>query len=79
MARLAVSKCPYYKRERKLSITCEGLIDGTFMQIRFPDPEFRLRHQRCYCRNVKHWSMCPYAKVLDLKHAAAASRKGDTT
>ena len=31
MTRLLETKCPFYQRERTLSITCEGLIDKTII------------------------------------------------
>lgn len=74
MTRLPETKCPFYQRERTLSITCEGLMDKTMMQIKFPDAEMRLRHQRCYCRSIERWHLCPYARILELKYKAHERR-----
>lgn len=74
MTRLPETKCPFYQRERTLSITCEGLIDKTMMQIKFPDADMRLQHQRCYCRSIERWHLCLYARILELKYEAHERR-----
>lgn len=49
--------CPYFIRERKLSITCEDTIRH------YPSPEAKLRQMNTYC--YTSWKGCPFASKLD--------------
>lgn len=58
------SICPYYIREYKRSITCEGLIDGEETLHRFRSVKEKCAHQRRCCFRYDY-DRCPYAKALD--------------
>ena len=49
--------CPYFKRERKNSITCEDTIRH------YPTKDDKLRFMDTYC--YSSWKQCPYAALLD--------------
>lgn len=50
-------QCPYFKRERKNSITCEDTIRH------YPSRDDKLRHMDAYC--YTSWKKCPYATLMD--------------
>lgn len=49
--------CPYFKRERKNSITCEDTIRH------YPSRDDKLRFMDAYC--YSSWKKCPYASLMD--------------
>lgn len=49
--------CPYFQRERKLSITCEDTIRS------YPSLEAKQNHMARYC--YRFWKGCPFASRLD--------------
>lgn len=52
-----VTKCPYYRDEKNLSISCED----TFRRFRWPAQ--KKRHMDTFCD--KDWKLCPYAQDLN--------------
>lgn len=49
--------CPYFIRERKLSITCEDTIRH------YPSLDEKLKHMDAYC--YTSWKGCPFARKMD--------------
>lgn len=56
--------CPFYLKEAKFSITCEGIILGTQMMTRFGSEEEKLNHQKCHCMRFTYKDTCPAAYFL---------------
>lgn len=59
--------CPYYIREARYSITCEGALPGTWNMMRFETPELKEDHQRDFCEDFCYVG-CPVAQLLEEKH-----------
>lgn len=61
-----LSLCPFYLRDGKCSITCEGLIDNSRMIIMFEEAQQRQEWQEknCYLYRCD----CPYKKILEKKY-----------
>ena len=58
--------CPYYRCEERQKIFCEGVEDGTSLQLAFDSSA----HQQCYRKRLchtMHWSACPVAEMLNKK------------
>lgn len=58
--------CPYYRREMKRSLSCEGFILGTQNQICFSEERKKWKWRRYYCE--KHYRLCPLEYMLDRKY-----------
>ena len=61
-----LAKCPYYHQHESLRIFCEGVEDGTSLQLAFDSSA----HQQCYRKRLchtMHWSACPVAEMLNKK------------
>lgn len=50
--------CPYFVRDDKMAISCEGKTT-----IRFPSPDLCRRHKGNYCAG--DWQQCQYAQMLN--------------
>ena len=50
--------CPYYKTSAPKAIRCEWL-NGTTLQITFPNGEYRREHEKKYC--CSSYALCPLA------------------
>lgn len=58
-------QCPFFVAHGRKEIQCEGMIDGTRMDVMFPDAEQKAFHQVNYCENsfkrcemycsIRHW------------------------
>lgn len=62
------AKCPYYDRETKRAITCEGIVDGGYNIMKFPSlySKSKFVHDNC----MKYPNECSIAKYLDKKYGA---------
>lgn len=56
--------CPFYQRESKYQITCEGIIYGSYTQTRFESESEKLEFMRKACASFEHALRCPLAKLL---------------
>ena len=58
-------KCPYYHREEKQKIFCEGVQKGTSIHLAF-DSNAKLKgYKDCYCK--KDYNKCLLAQMLNRK------------
>lgn len=62
--------CPFYVKEAKQSITCEGLIDGADNMARFASADEKRVFQRERCERFDYEKRCPLAAALAKKTAA---------
>ena len=60
--------CPFYVKESEKSITCEGLIPGTNMMIRFGGQKKKTAWLEKHCCSYKYEVTCPVAAVLMWKY-----------
>lgn len=60
------AQCPYYNRESKLQITCEGIEHGTKLATKFPSEHAKRDYQETYC--FERDSVCPIKIILDMKY-----------
>ena len=60
--------CPFYIREARKSITCEGLIDGTDGMMRFDDEAAKQRYQEEHCECADYFSRCRVAEALHKRY-----------
>lgn len=58
-----MTKCPYYLRTSKYSVTCEGVIDGTKTVTKFDEIKQRQMFQKREC--FRYPNDCPIAKEID--------------
>lgn len=66
--------CPFYQHSTGQSVTCEGIIPGTSMVIRFASPKKRERHQTKYCE--KQEKRCPLAVMISYRYEREERKKG---
>jgi len=60
--------CPFYLKEARKSITCEGLADGTMSMTRFASEEEKQRFQAENCEMYNFDRFCPMAAALMRKY-----------
>lgn len=66
------SICPFYFHEAALSITCEGLSDGTTNMTRFETKDEKKAFQKKCCATFRYAEKCPLAKALMQKYEEEA-------
>jgi len=69
----ARAKCPYYVREAKQSLSCEGQIEGTVGMIRFRSTAEKKRHILECCESDLYAAKCPVAAALETKYKGRRS------
>ena len=62
----AFAICPYYKRNDRSMIYCEGVCSGCLLHLAFSSPDQALAYRRQYCRN--DWMHCRIADMLNRKY-----------
>jgi len=62
------SKCPYYIRDSRKQITCEGVIVGSETGMKFECESMKIKYQRQNC--FKYPNDCMICKGLDEKYEA---------
>ncbi len=60
---IADTKCPYYIRESRYSISCEGLEEGTEHVTKFATEMDKIRFQRTRCYSLS--CPCTCAAILN--------------
>lgn len=63
MGREAV--CPYYKRDTKVTISCEGLAPGSGIIQHFESGAAKRSWSRCVCCTHEYAKRCLIAAVLE--------------
>jgi hypothetical protein len=60
----ATTICPYYEREAKLSISCQGVIDESQNMTKFESTEAKKKWQENVCFTYQY-DKCPIVKILE--------------
>lgn len=60
--------CPFYVKEARLSITCEGLSEGTVCMTRFATTEEKTQYQAMNCEMYNYENCCRLAAALMTKY-----------
>lgn len=60
--------CPYYKKNGRQTITCEGPVDGVNTQLNFCRDADRITYMQEVCRQVRGWHRCAIASVAGIKY-----------
>lgn len=58
--------CPYYIRDSLKQITCEGVVSGSKMSIKFDNESEKIEYQRQHC--FTYPNECMICKGLDAKY-----------
>lgn len=61
------TKCPFYERESKFSITCEGTDESNRVSIKFNSEREKIEHQAKEC--YRYPNECEIAKMCKKKYA----------
>lgn len=61
------AQCPFFEKEARLSITCEGLLYKTQEAVRFKTEDDRIAITEIFCKS-NEWELCPRAKMLIQKY-----------
>lgn len=69
----AETVCPYYERESKYTITCEGVYGGTELVTRFKRAEDKSHWQERICYDLSRCCLCPVHNLLDEKYITLSS------
>lgn len=56
-------KCPYYKRDKAISITCEGFVEGSNIIQRFRTTEDCDQQARIFC--CDRYDCCEIYRMLE--------------
>ena len=59
--------CPFYVRESKTAIVCEGVIGDTLCAQKFPSISEKARHEVDYCSR-EGGRRCPQFRAVSLKY-----------
>lgn len=57
--------CPYYKRNERQEIHCEGVREGSSLHLTFSTPQDLLDYRKQFCRGC--WKKCLIAEMLNRK------------
>lgn len=62
-------KCPFYKKEnlRSRKIHCEGISEGTLLQLWFESNELMKGYKKGYCK-ADSYSKCPLYHLIKKKY-----------
>ena len=60
------AECPYYKRDGRQSVHCEGIVDGTGLRLGFGNKGNLENYKNTFCR--RNWTGCMLAKMLNVKY-----------
>lgn len=60
--------CPFYLKEARKSITCEGLTEGTTNMTRFASEEEKHSFQAANCEMYNFGRFCPMAAAIMRKY-----------
>lgn len=69
MAKSKVSvyvKCPYYRREERQKICCEGVGKGSYIHLVFDSAQRTKDYEKCFCKG--DYNQCPLAKMLNRRY-----------
>lgn len=58
--------CPYYKRDDKQMICCEGIESGTVIRLAFSSAVRRKDYKDQYCRRC--WMQCRVAQMQNQRY-----------
>ena len=61
-----LTKCPFYVRSQKLSITCECIVEGTETASKFETEREKREFQQNNC--FKHHSNCNIKRILEQRY-----------
>ena len=60
--------CPFYKRESKYMISCEGFYSGSELATRFKKAKEKEGWQKKVCFNLEMCPLCPVYNLLQAKY-----------
>lgn len=58
-------KCPYYRKDDRQRIVCEGLGAGNSIQMVFDNQSYMKSYEKAYCKRC--WKDCCIAQMLNKK------------
>jgi hypothetical protein len=61
-------KCPYYRKYESNRICCEGLKEGTGINMTFENCNKRKQYMVNYCNSIGNYKKCMICYTLDRKY-----------
>ncbi len=61
-------KCPFFKCDEALYITCEGCNNDAINRLTFKNKEKRMEYEKEYCYDVFKCNLCPVNKIAREKY-----------
>lgn len=59
-------KCPFFKRQTNVGISCEGLTDEMFIRLCFQTAKAKDTQMEVFCDN--HYRKCEIYEILEKKY-----------
>lgn len=59
--------CPFYRNNDNNRICCDGVSEGSTVNIVFGDSTKRKRYMECYCDNIDNYKSCKVCEMLHEK------------
>lgn len=59
-------RCPFFKRQTGVSISCEGLTDEMGIKLCFANANAQRLHMEVFCE--KHYKKCEIYEILEKKY-----------
>lgn len=56
-------RCPFYRRDSPMTVTCEGLVDQSTIQLRFGLGQDCLLHMRAFC--CRRYQNCEIYQAIE--------------
>jgi hypothetical protein len=56
--------CPFYRKEERSTICCEGINRFTYIRLFFINKEFQLLHEKRYCMDLSNYTKCPLYTII---------------
>ena len=62
------AKCPYFKKQDRCTIVCEGINNESSTHIVFGDLKAKAEYTQKYCNDIGGCRKCPLHNTLDRKY-----------
>ncbi len=59
-------KCPFYKRQTAVGISCEGLTDDMVIRLQFTTSKEKEKQMQCFCES--RYNNCEIYRVVEKKY-----------
>lgn len=67
--------CPFYIREIKTQINCEGINEDSRLHLQFIHKSEFSKHKAKFCKDMKNYENCPLARIISEQYEKEAKNE----